>query len=57
MDLGLKWHVTGIVEPGKLSRMFAPIDSLQEKYSGKDKVSVIWVKVDEPANTAGAWSS
>ena len=50
VDLGLPWHVTGIVEPGKLSRMFAPIASLQDKYSAPQKVSVVWVKVDDPAN-------
>jgi putative ABC transport system permease protein len=50
VDLGLKWRVSGVVEQGKLSRMFAPIDSLQEKYSAKDKVSVIYVKLDDPKN-------
>jgi putative ABC transport system permease protein len=51
VDLGLKWHVAGVVESGKLSRMFAPLESLQEKYSARDKVSVVYVKVDDPKNT------
>jgi putative ABC transport system permease protein len=47
---GHEWHVTGIVEPGKLSRMFTNIDTLQDIFAAKGKVSVIWVKVDDPAN-------
>jgi putative ABC transport system permease protein len=49
ISLGLKWHVTGIVESGKMSRMFAQLKPLQERYAATDKVSVIWVKVDRPA--------
>lgn len=50
LDLGLKWRVSGVVESGKLSHMFAPLDSLQEKYSARDKVSVVYVKLDDPRN-------
>ncbi|MEQ1945642.1 MAG: FtsX-like permease family protein [Bryobacteraceae bacterium] len=50
VELGLQWHVAGIVESGKLSRMFAPLESLQEKYSAREKVSVVYVKVDDPKN-------
>jgi putative ABC transport system permease protein len=50
VELGLKWHVAGVVASGKLSRMFAPLDSLQEKYSAREKVSVIYVKLDDPRN-------
>ncbi|MEQ1884863.1 MAG: FtsX-like permease family protein [Bryobacteraceae bacterium] len=50
VELGLKWHVAGVVESGKLSRMFAPLESLQEKYSAREKVSVVYVKVDDPKN-------
>jgi len=46
-DLPLKWNVCGIVEPGKLSRMFAEIGSLQDKYAATGHVSVIYVKVDD----------
>jgi putative ABC transport system permease protein len=49
-NLGLKYRVCGIVEQGKLSRMFAPLDYLQDTYSQKNKVSVVYVKVDDPAN-------
>ena len=50
VDLGLKWRISGIVEQGKLSRMFAPIDSLQTKYSSTGKVSVVYVKLDDANN-------
>jgi putative ABC transport system permease protein len=52
VDLGLKWRVAGIVESGKLSHIFAPLDSLQDKYAARGKVSVIYVKLDDPKNTA-----
>jgi putative ABC transport system permease protein len=50
VNFGNIWRVTGIVESGKLSRMFAQIEPLQEDYSQTGKVSVVWVKVDDPAN-------
>jgi len=50
LDYGVKWHVTGIVEQGKMSRMFADLKSVQEKYSAAGQVTVIWVKCDSPAN-------
>jgi putative ABC transport system permease protein len=50
VNLGKEWRVTGIVESGKLSRMFAEIEPLQEEYSQTGKVNFVWVKVDDPAN-------
>jgi putative ABC transport system permease protein len=50
VNLGKDWRVTGIVESGKLSRMFADIKPLQEEYSQTGKVNFVWVKVDDPAN-------
>ena len=52
VDLGLKWRVAGVVQSGKLSHMFVQLSSLQEKYSAKDKVSVVYVKIDDPKNLA-----
>jgi putative ABC transport system permease protein len=52
VDLGNDWHVSGIVEQGKLSRTFADITSLQKQFGGIDLVSTIYVKLDDPANTA-----
>jgi putative ABC transport system permease protein len=50
VDQGIKWRVAGIVESGKLSRMFAQVRELQDLFSATGKVSVIYVKVDTPAN-------
>jgi putative ABC transport system permease protein len=50
VKLGKDWRVTGVVEGGKLSRMFANIETLQDEYSQSNKVNVVWVKVDDPAN-------
>lgn len=47
---GPRWHISGVVEPGKLARMFAQIDTMREKYSEPGEVSVIYVKVDDAAN-------
>ena len=50
INKGRKWHVAGVVESGKMSRMFTNIGTLQETYGFPGKISVIWVKVDDPAN-------
>jgi putative ABC transport system permease protein len=50
VNFGNKWKVTGVVESGKLSRMFAQIEPLQEEYSQTGKISVVWVKLDDPEN-------
>jgi putative ABC transport system permease protein len=52
VDLGNEWHVSGIIDQGKLSRTFADITSLQKQFGGIDRVSTIYVKLDNPANTA-----
>jgi putative ABC transport system permease protein len=51
INFGFEWRIVGIVEPGKLSRMFADIRYLQDKYSVNGRVNTIYVKVDNPANT------
>ena len=50
ITMGRKWHVTGIVEQGKMSRMFTDLGTLQDIYGAPGKISVIWVKLDDPAN-------
>lgn len=50
VNLGSKWRVSGIVESGKMSRTFADIASLQDMYSASGKVTIAWVKVDQPSN-------
>ena len=46
-----KWHVAGIVEPGKLAHLFVQIGVLQDLIGSKGKVSSIYLKLDNPANT------
>jgi putative ABC transport system permease protein len=50
VNLGFAWRVVGIVEPGKLSRMFADLRYMQDKYSSDGKITTIYVKVDDRAN-------
>ena len=45
------WHVSGIVEPGMLARMFVQMSVLQELYSSPNKLSVIYVKLDDHQRT------
>jgi putative ABC transport system permease protein len=52
LDLGngKVWHICAVVEPGKLSQLIAQLKPLQEMYSATGDVSVIYVKLDQPAN-------
>jgi putative ABC transport system permease protein len=50
-EFGHSWRVSGIVEQGKLSRMFADIGAVQADFSGRGLVSTIYIKLDDPANT------
>ena len=47
------WRVCGIVEPGKLNRVFFDLRRLQELTSNSGKVNTIYAKLDDPKN-AGA---
>lgn len=49
-DFGHKWRITGIVEGGKLSATFADIAALQDIYGENGKISMLYVKVDDPKN-------
>jgi putative ABC transport system permease protein len=42
------WHVAGIVEHGKGSRLFVPLATLQELVGARDKASVFFVKCTRP---------
>jgi putative ABC transport system permease protein len=46
------WHVCGVVEPGKLSRLFVPIRRLQELTESNGKLSQVYLKLDNPKRTA-----
>jgi putative ABC transport system permease protein len=45
------WHVAGIVEHGKGSRLFVPLATLQELASARDKASIFFVKCTRPEHT------
>jgi putative ABC transport system permease protein len=44
------FRVCGIVENGRGARKFVPMSTLQELNGAKDKASVFYVKLDDPAN-------
>ena len=44
------WRVVGIIEPGMLARVFVQIDVLRDLTSNPDKLSVIYVRADQPSN-------
>ncbi len=48
------WTVRGIVGPGKLSKAFVEKKILQDLTSNTDKITMVYVKVDNPKNLAAA---
>jgi putative ABC transport system permease protein len=52
MLMNRPWHISGVIEGGKLSHIFVPLQFLQELDSSTGKVSQIFLKLDNPANTA-----
>src|SRR5258707_9076394 len=44
------FRVAGIVENGRGARKFLPLTALQDLIGAKDKASVFYVKLDDPAN-------
>jgi putative ABC transport system permease protein len=51
------WTVAGIVEPGKLSHLFVQIAVLQDLLGQPDKISQVYLKLDDPANASAVVSS
>ncbi len=49
--LNRDWNVVGVFRSGKLTRMMLPKDVLQDLTSTSGKVSVIYVKLDDPKHT------
>ncbi len=49
--LNRNWRVCGIIEEGRLARLVVPLKVLQEALAASDKISQIYVKLDDPANT------
>jgi putative ABC transport system permease protein len=50
--LNKDWRVCGVVEPGKLARLFVPMNTLQDLTGSTNKLSQAFLKVDEKANVA-----
>ncbi|MBI3209518.1 MAG: ABC transporter permease [Candidatus Solibacter usitatus] len=48
------WRVCGVVEPGKLARMFLPIKTVQDLSANTGKLTMIYVKLDQPNNLQAA---
>jgi putative ABC transport system permease protein len=46
-----RWHVSGIVQSGMLSHIVLPLHVLQELTANTGKVSILYLKLDSPANT------
>lgn len=55
--MGRKWRVAGVVESGKLARLFVPLRVLQELTSNTGKISFVYAKVDEQKNIQGVVAS
>ena len=46
-----KWHLAGIVEQGKMSRMFVDLARLQDLTANTARLSSIYIKLRDPAQT------
>jgi putative ABC transport system permease protein len=51
MQLNRPWRVSGIYQPGMLTRVVVPLQTLQELTANTGKVSMVYVKLDDPART------
>jgi putative ABC transport system permease protein len=51
MLLNRPWRVSGIYEPGMLTRVVVPLDTLQDLTANSGKATMIYVKLDDPAKT------
>jgi putative ABC transport system permease protein len=48
--LNNKFRICGIIERGKGARKFVPLSTLQDLIGAKDKASILYLKLDDPAN-------
>jgi len=48
--LNNKFRIAGIVERGKGARKFVPLETLQDLVGAKDKATIFYLKLDDPAN-------
>jgi len=54
MILNRPWRVSGIYEPGMLTRVVVPLDVLQDLTANTGKITMVYVKLDNPAETTQA---
>jgi putative ABC transport system permease protein len=50
--LNRPWRLSGIYETGMLARLVVPIAKLQDLTANTGKITIIYVKLDDPARTA-----
>jgi len=48
--LNNKFRISGIVERGKGGRKFIPLNTMQDLIGAKDKATIFYLKLDDPAN-------
>ncbi|HEV8037613.1 MAG TPA: FtsX-like permease family protein [Bryobacteraceae bacterium] len=56
-ELNRPWKLTGIYEPGMLARQVVPLATLQDLTGSRGKISVIYVKLDDPAKSGDVITS
>jgi len=49
--LNLPWRVSGIFETGMLARMVIPLARMQDLTANTNKITILYVKLDDPART------
>ncbi len=49
--LNHQFRICGIVANGRGARKFVPMATMQDLIGAKDKASVFYMKLDDPANT------
>jgi putative ABC transport system permease protein len=54
--LNRPWHVSGVYQPGMLTRVVVPLATLQDLTANTAKVSWVYVKLDDPSKTDQAVS-
>lgn len=55
--LNRPWRLSGIFEPGMLARLVVPLAKLQDLSANTGKITIIYVKLDDPARTSEAIAS
>jgi len=53
-SLNRSWRVCGIYEAGTLTRIVVPLDVLQDLTANNGKITMIYVKLDDPSRTEEA---